>query len=87
VQFGGLQLAVVRNDPPVAVVAQDNEDRIAILGEPLNAVMLAPVGPSQPQAKDAMLASAWTPRPLQSWFHARLLQVHDVTFRIQNPDY
>jgi len=46
--FCRLQSAATGNDPPSAVIQQDDEDGIAILGKLLDSVTLALVRPSQP---------------------------------------
>jgi hypothetical protein len=68
-QLGGFRLSAMGHDPPCAVVEEDDEDRIPILGEPLDSITLAPVGPAQPQAEDAVLRPAWMLAPLQDRFH------------------
>jgi hypothetical protein len=45
---------VTGHDPPGTVVEQDDEDRIAILGESLYSVELAAVGPSQSSPEDVV---------------------------------
>jgi hypothetical protein len=65
VQLGGPQLAMMGHDPPAAIVEKDDKERITVFGEPFDAILLAAVGQSQPQAENGMLRAAGMLGPLQ----------------------